>query len=285
MPERLRRLRTPNRMQIYEAQSCIRWVLRGAQLRVRMGEPSESVRKFNQPLELATSASPEALQLVAKAFRRHLSPDIAGTIALYERAIDLDPSFALAYASVGTLYFTTGNVPKALANETKAYELRDRLTGQLKYLAETLYFGVGHEDLRAAYPIYQEWVRTFPLDGVAHNNFGTELFYLGKYDEAAAEEREAQRLMPMLMGPGSDFDRMSAEVYGNRLEEAKATFSAAQARGFDDLRMHNLRHLIAFLQHDQPAMLQELAWLNSHNEEGLIPCSRGGDPDVLWSLQ
>lgn len=239
----------------------------GLQLRGRMGEPNESLMKFNQPLELATSASPEALQLVAKAFRQHFSPDIAGTIALYEQAIDLDPSFALAYASVGTLYFSTGNVPKALTNETKAYELRDRLTGQLKYLAETLYFGVGHGDLKAAYPIYQEWVRTFPLDGVAHNNFGAELFYLGRYDQAAAEEREAQRLMPMLVGPGSDFDQMSAETYGNRLEEAKATFSADQVRGFDDVRMHLLRHLIAFLQRDDAAMQKELTWLRNHHAE------------------
>ena len=96
------------------------------------------------------------------------------------RAIDIDPTFALAYASVGTLYFTTGNFPKALANESKAYELRDRLTGQLKYLAETLYFGIGLGDLKAAIPIYQEWVRTFPLDGVAHNNFGSALFHLGR---------------------------------------------------------------------------------------------------------
>ena len=237
----------------------------GAQLRGRMGEPNDSLKKFNQPLELATSASPEALQLVAKGFRQHFSPDIAGTISLYERAIDIDPSFALAYASVGTLYFVPGNIPKAVANETKAYELRDRLTGQLKYLAETLYYSVGQGDLRAAYPIYQEWVRTFPLDGVAHNNFGAALFYLGRYDDAASEEREAQRLMPMLVGPGSDFDQMSAEAFGNRLEKAKATFSTAQARGFDDLRMHSLRNLIAFLQHDDHAIQQELMWLKNHN--------------------
>jgi len=237
----------------------------GAQLRSRMGEPNDSLKKFNQPLELATSAFPEALQLVSKAFRRHLSPDYAGTIQLYKQAIDIDPSFALAYASVGTVYLQVGNLPEAIANEKKAYELRDRLTGQLKYLAVTLYYSVGLGDLTAAYPIYQEWVRTFPLDGVAHNNFGSALFYLGRYDDAAAEAREAQRLMPMLVGPGKDFDQMSAEVYGNRLEEAKVTFFSTQARRFDDWRTHRLRHLIAFLQHDDPAMRQESAWLMNHH--------------------
>jgi serine/threonine protein kinase/tetratricopeptide (TPR) repeat protein len=237
----------------------------GAQLRSRMGEPNDSLKKFNQPLELATSAFPEALQLVSKAFRRHFSPDYAGTITLYKQAIDIDPSFALAYASVGTVYLQAGNFPEAIANEKKAFELRDRLSGQLKFLAETLYYDIGLGDFRTAYPIYQEWVRTFPLDGVAHNNFGSELFYLGRYDDAAAEAREAQRLMPMLAGPGKDLDQMSAEVYGNRLEEAKVTFSVTQARGFDDWRTHRLRHLIAFLQHDDPVMRQECAWLMSHH--------------------
>ena len=237
----------------------------GAQLRGRMGEPSESVRKFNQPLELATSASPEALQLVARGFKQHMSRDSAGTISLYERATDIDPFFALAYASVGTIYMENGDYAKALANETKAFQLRDRLTGQLKYLAETLYYSVGLGDVRAATPVYQEWVRTFPLDGVAHMNFAANLYYLGKYDEAAAEAREAERLMPQLLGTGAYYDQMSSETFGNRLEEAKATFSTAQARGVDDSNLHSLRHLIAFLQHDDFAMRQELTWLTNHN--------------------
>jgi serine/threonine protein kinase/tetratricopeptide (TPR) repeat protein len=250
----------------------------GAQLRGRMGEPSESVRKFNQPLELATSPSLEALQCVAKGFRQHMSPDIAGTISLYERAIDLDPSFALAYASVGAMYGAIGNVSKASANETKAFELRDRLTGQLKYLTETLYYSVGQGDMVSAIPIYQEWTRTFPLDGVGHMNFAANLYYLGRYDDAAREAREANRLMPLIAGPSAYFDQMSDEVFGNRLEEAKATFADIQARKLDDRRSHYLRHLIAFLQHDAPAMQQELTWLRDH---GAPVQALSGEANVL----
>jgi eukaryotic-like serine/threonine-protein kinase len=54
------------------------------------------VNRFNKPLELATSSSLEALQFLAKGFRNHLSTDFASTMSYYERAIDLDPSFALA---------------------------------------------------------------------------------------------------------------------------------------------------------------------------------------------
>jgi len=233
----------------------------GLQLRGRMGEPEESLRKFGKPLELATSSSPEALQLLARAFRQHRSPtDRAATLSMYERAIDIDPSFALAYASVGTLYLADGNTTQAIAKEKKAYELRDRLTGQLKFLAETLYYAIGTGDLEQAFPVYQEWVKTFPLDGVAHNNFALELYFLARYDQAAAEAREAIRLMPM-QGVGSYWPLMASTAYANRLDEAKVIFAQAQAKKVDSPEMHDLRHMIAFLQHDESAMREELTWL------------------------
>jgi hypothetical protein len=68
----------PSRMRLCEAESYMRWAWPAPNLRGRMGEPSESVRKFNQPLELATSASPEALQLVAKGLQAAYLPGLRG---------------------------------------------------------------------------------------------------------------------------------------------------------------------------------------------------------------
>jgi tetratricopeptide (TPR) repeat protein len=232
-----------------------------------MGEPRSSLKKFDVPLEEATSASPEALQFLAKAFRQHFSSDQSGTIALYERAIDIDPNFALAYASVGIPYMMRGNLPKAIQNETKAFELRNRLTGQLKYLAETLYYNIGLGDLVTPLPIYQEWVRTFPLDGVAHTNYSGELYQLGRYDEAAAEAREGIRLMPQL-GLGGYASLMYSTVYAGRLEEAKLIAAEAMAKQRDDWGIHGMLHLIAFLQHDDAIMHAEEEWLDAHTRPG-----------------
>jgi len=238
----------------------------GAQLRVRMGEPDNSLRKFNKPLELATSSSPEALQLLSQGFKKQISMDFAATIPLYERAIDIDPSFALAYATVGISYLYKGRPAESLLAEKKAYELRDRLTGQLKFLAETLYFDVGLGDLQTSYPIYEEWIQTFPLDGVGHHNFSASLLTLGQYDRAAIQAREGVRLMPLLRD-GSYLSLMQATTYGDHLEEAKAVFNEAKSRKLDDAHMHDLRHLIAFLQHDDLSTQQETSWLNQHGQE------------------
>src|ERR1700677_3554820 len=87
----------------------------GSKLRGDMGEPAASVKKYNQPLEEVTSSSLEAIQLLAQGFRQQLSnaaaPTPAVTISLlsfYRRAVDLDPSFALAWASLGNVYQTRG---------------------------------------------------------------------------------------------------------------------------------------------------------------------------------
>jgi eukaryotic-like serine/threonine-protein kinase len=237
----------------------------GEQLRSKMGEPSASLNDFKKPLEMATSSSPEALQSLSKGFQHQGSSAFAGTASFYERAIDIDPSFALAYASVGISYLVMGQIPKAVAAETKAYELRDRLTGQLRFLAETLYYNIGSQDLESSYPIFQEWIRTFPLDGVAHNNFANCLFYLGQYDRAATEAREAVRLMPLLSAT-SYYVLMQSTTAAGRLEEAKLIFDEARAHGVDNYAMRSNRHLIAFLQNDQAGMKEQLEWLTSHKE-------------------
>jgi eukaryotic-like serine/threonine-protein kinase len=237
----------------------------GEQLRSKMGEPIATLNEFKKPLEFATSSSPEALQLLSKGFQHQGSNDFAGTASLYERAIDIDPSFALAYASVGISYLVTGQIPKAVAAENKAYELRDRLTGQLRYLAETLYYNIGNQDFESSYPIFQKWIQTFPLDGVAHNNFASCLFYLGQYDRAATEAREAVRLMPLL-NVTSYYVLMQSTTAAGRLEEAKLIFDEARAHGVDNSVMRSNRHLIAFLQNDRVGMKEQLEWLTSHKE-------------------
>ena len=229
----------------------------GSRLRTGMGEPAASVEKFDKPLEEATSQSVEALQLLNQGYRRHFSFDRSLAITYYQRAIDIDPSFALAYAAMGARYSNLGEMNKAAAAEKKAYELRHRLTEQNRFIVESLYYDVGTWDLEKAYQVHTEWTRTFPDDASAHTNFASSLEYLGQFDKSAVEAREAVRLQP---SASSYWALMSSTILANRLEDAKAVFEEAQARGFDSAELHVLRHLLAFLQRDTAAMNEQLAW-------------------------
>jgi serine/threonine protein kinase/tetratricopeptide (TPR) repeat protein len=239
----------------------------GSELRGEMGEPASSVKKYNQPLEEVTSFSPEAIQLLAQGFRQQLSnaptPALAiSLLSFYKRAVDLDPSFALAWASLGNIYQLRAQFNLRMEAEAKAYELRNRLIPQLRYLIVTLYLQTGG-DLEKAYPVYEEWVRNFPLDGVAHHNFGDALVYLGQFDRAADEYREALRLSPTM----TSYDRlMYSTLFAGRLAEAKAVFEEAQSHKLDSIEMHFNAQLLAFLQHDETGMQTQLAWARGNSE-------------------
>ena len=231
-------------------------------LRSKLGEPPDSLHKFNQPLDQATSSSLEALQLLTQGYRHHSARDELST-SYYQRAIELDPNLALAYVALGARYSNVGQMELASDAEKKAYELRDRLSGPARVLAETLYYDLGTGELEKAYPIHEQWVETFPLDPRAHINFSFLLQQLGEYERAAAESRDAVRLAPSV---ATYVNLMATTILADRLNEAKAAYDEANAGGFMSPALHSLRHLVAFLQQDKPAMEEQLAWAMDHRE-------------------
>ena len=72
-----------------------------AKLREKLGESLASVTKYNQPLAEATTSSLEALKQYSEAGRVQQEQGDAAAIPYVKRAIELDPNFAVAYASLG----------------------------------------------------------------------------------------------------------------------------------------------------------------------------------------
>lgn len=102
-----------------------------SRIRERLGESLTSIRKFDNPLkEEATTSSVEAL----KAYNAARRAEWAGTgkeldaIPLFERAIELDQQFGAAYHGIAELYEKLGERERAADHESKAYNLRDRLS-------------------------------------------------------------------------------------------------------------------------------------------------------------
>src|SRR5216683_559782 len=112
-------------------------------LRAKLGEPSDSLARFNQPLEKALSASLEALQAGAEGTKLHLAGDFAGAVKLYEQAVELDPNLALTYVGMGAAYNVLGNTELSEASYTRAYQLRDRLTEKDRLNTEINYYCSG----------------------------------------------------------------------------------------------------------------------------------------------
>jgi eukaryotic-like serine/threonine-protein kinase len=234
------------------------------QLRRKLGEPESSINKFNQPLETATSASPEALQLLTDGYIRQIAGDRATALSDFQRAVTLDPKFALGYAAKAFIHSADGDRAEAALTSTKAYDLRDRLTPPGRFQVEELYYENVIGDLERDCSLLSEWAHTFPADFVAHNNYSGCLQKLGRPDDSLAEAREAARLFP------SEFSYSQwiwRSIEANRLDEATAVVESAQQRHFDGPLIHQGRADLAFLQRDNKPFREELDWSRNKSSE------------------
>ena len=235
-----------------------------SQLRLKLGESSDSVRRFNQPLDQATSASPDALQFLVLGYKKQLSGDIPGALASYELAIEKDQNFALAYAAQASANRWLHNDSLALVGSSKAFELRSQLTVPSRFQVETLHYGDGREwdkECRVA----QEWVQAFPRDFVARINFSVCLEQLGRHEEELVQSREAARLLP---SEPALMHLLSAAIYAQRFDEAQKAYDEAISRGFHSSGLHLYHAQLAFLQNDKSGMQKEWTWASQHPAGG-----------------
>ena len=80
----------------------------GSSLRKKLGESLASVQKFDKPLSEATTSSLEAPKALSLADAKHNAGDELAALPLYQRATELDPNFAMAYARLGAVYGNLG---------------------------------------------------------------------------------------------------------------------------------------------------------------------------------
>ncbi len=114
-----------------------------SEIRSKLGESLASVRKYDAPPESVTTPSLEALKSYSLGCQAMIvKDDSAAAIPFFQRAISLDPNFAMAYARLGTNYFDLNQTVRAAESTRKAYELRERVSER-----EKLYIVSHYENL------------------------------------------------------------------------------------------------------------------------------------------
>ena len=235
-----------------------RWRKRPQNLRGKLGESLASVQKFDAPLEQATTSSLEALQAYTLGQRAHVEKyDPAAAIALFQRAISLDPKFAMAYAALGLDYGNLGQAALGAENEAKAYELRDRVGEREKFYITSHYYHFVTGELDKAARTYELWAETYPLDTVPATDLAYMHGQVGHYDKALVEQQRAFRLDPSAI---SYAGVIGGYLSLNQLSQAKATVAEAQARHQDSYLNHLNLYQVAFLEHDEAGMKREADW-------------------------
>jgi class 3 adenylate cyclase/tetratricopeptide (TPR) repeat protein len=230
-------------------------------IRGKLGESLASIEKYDAPPENVTTPSLEALQAYSLGYQaQNAKNDPVAAIPLFQRAISLDPNFAMAWARLGTNYGNLGEPAQAAENTRKAYELRERVSEREKFYIDSHYEQFVTGDLEAARKAYELWAQTYPRDVIPPTNLGGSIYWaLGQYDKAFAADQQALQLDPS--GGISYGNLVQACLYLNRLDEAKATAQEAQAHNVDSAYLHSYLYLADFLRHDAAAMEREAAGL------------------------
>jgi len=195
-------------------------------MRQRLGESLASRQKFNKPLEEATTSSLDALKAFSLGDEKHngLNEDLAA-LPFYQRAIELEPNFALVYARLGTVYANLGQRRASERNLKEAFDRRTRASERERLYIESHYYGATGqiEQGVASWELYRQ---TYPRDPNSWDNLSNiYAFLFGQFDKALSYAQEDVRLDPNSAVGWANL----AEKYRalNRFDEAKAAIQSA----------------------------------------------------------
>lgn len=226
-----------------------------SQIRSKLGESLASVRKYDTPIWQATTPSLEALQAFSLAQKRLLETgDDTAALPFVQRAVELDPGFALAHSIMSVVYLDLGETAKAKESATRAYELRNGVSENEKLMIEGNYHYAVTGDLMKARRAFEVGARTFPGEPFFPNLLGPVSIQLGEYQRALAECREGLRVEPWNAEGWSNL--VFAYVAVNRVPEAEDTAGEAQKKGFDN---PDDLYSLAFLRNDNSGMAKQAA--------------------------
>jgi len=239
-------------------------------LRRKLGESLGSVQKFATPLEEATTSSLEALQAfsLGEAEHRKLADDKA--VPHLKRAIELDPNFAMAYATLGAALNNLLEKEQASDYMKKAFELKERASEREKLYISAHYYEMVTGQIDKAIEVYESWKEAYPRDTLPRDNLALQYSAIGQYEKALTNASEAMRLNPK---DGFAYQNVVfAYERLDRYDEAKAIAEQAVAQNVDSFGVHEVLYEIAFIRGDAAGMQREIAWAAGKQEE----------PDMLF---
>jgi len=165
----------------------------------------ELTPREHERLTSARAVNPEAHEdyLRGRYYESGWSPEnLNKAIEQFNRAIKLDPNFALAYAGLADaysdaddLYTSPSLMPQAKAAAQKALQLDDRLAEAHVALAGINF--LYDYAFAAAETRYRRAIELRPNNALAHSWYGFLLGLEGRFDEAIAEGRQASNLDPL----------------------------------------------------------------------------------------
>jgi tetratricopeptide (TPR) repeat protein len=179
-------------------------------------------------------------------------------IPFFERAIALDPRFALAYTTLSTLYGGLGETGRSEELARLAYDNRGHVSERERLFITYQYHDRYTGDQTRARETLEVWKRTYPRDYRPANALAVLLNRFGDYDAATEEAREAIRRNPEHAFPRSN---LAYALRGaGKFAESRRVAEEAVARNLGTGPLRRLLYQLAELDNDEAAAQAQLDW-------------------------
>jgi eukaryotic-like serine/threonine-protein kinase len=229
-----------------------------SRLRGELGESLATVQKFDVPLEQATTSSLDALKAFSLGEKAVDEKGPAAGLPYHQRAIELDPNFALGYRIVGGDYNALGQLGRANQYYTRAFQLRDHASAREKLSITAAYYRNVTGELDKAAQTYQEQIETYPREPAGYNNLGLVSAQVGQYEKAVEMTKQALRLGPDVAVFYENLSQYTLAL--QRIDETRQVIHEAQLRKLDPAEFHLTLYALAFLAANSAAMTEQEQW-------------------------
>ena len=235
-----------------------------SRMRTKLGESLPSLQRFDVPIEQATTPSLRALKAYALGLEELRRGRELESVAFFNQAIELDPQFASAYATLSSVYGGLGEWRRSEEYASLAFKGESRVSQRERLFITYQFHDRVSGNQEKATSTLELWKAAYPRDSRPVNALALIHHRLGQHERAVQEAKEALRRVPDQAFPLSNL----AIAYRSlgRYAEAKATGERAIALGIETAPTRRLLYQVGTLLADGSAAAH-VAWAKDRSRE------------------
>jgi len=138
---------------------------------------------FDMQVGMITTPFPKAYEFYIEARKYHYLGQYSQSIHIYQKALDIDPEFALALTDMGTAYFFLGSQSKARECFQKALELSDRVSERVRYYIQGFVYMGSDKTYDKSIEAWKKLLELYPDDNDGNNNLGLVYSFIEEWDK------------------------------------------------------------------------------------------------------
>jgi DNA-binding winged helix-turn-helix (wHTH) protein/tetratricopeptide (TPR) repeat protein len=234
-------------------------------LRRNLGESIQSVERFDVSPEVATTASLPALRAFREGLRLMAADQSPKAVAFFQRAVELDSDFAIAYARLAAVFVNLNDRRSAEWAAREAFLRRDRVSERERHEIDAKYYRDVTGEVSKAVEAMELGARLFPDDARAQNLLQLELRDIGRIKEAVVHGEQAVKFNPRSTTYRSNL--IGSYIRVGDLEAARTVRDNTERDGLATAGTRRLFRLLAAVADDRAATEREEAWQQQNRSD------------------